>query len=230
MYHGKLPGTVLDSFPYRVCGTWVGIDDVMRKEMNAMQAYFPANPEDLRFVEPDTGFKAPPDTAKNPLFQFNKQACEQLLKPIDSLEGTAKKKIKTGVMRIVPKGLDFEFVDTLGQRGNVVLFRTNAKNKIVSYREDFFLAQHTPQGWELIMLDFHHKNMCSIRIPWFTGYNDGAKSAKAFQASLKALSPKLKPLLNKEGKIIGVSTSMTPEEVVELMKKSDTEPVNFHRY
>lgn len=230
VYHTALPGKAIDSFPYRVCGTWVGIDDVMRKELNAMQAYFPANPDDLRYVEADTAFKAPPDTAKNLLLAFNKPACEILLKPIDSLEGNAKKKIKTGVLRIVPKGLDFEFMDTLGQRGSLAILRLDAKNKLFSYQEDLFLAQHTAQGWELIMLDFHHKNLLSIRLPWFTGYDENAGSVKQFQLSMKSTSPKLKPVLNKEGKIVGMSTSMKPEEIVELMKRSDTDPIHLHRY
>ncbi len=230
VYFNQLPGTVIDSFPHKVCGTYIGLDDILRKEMTERQSVFPPNPDDLRYVEANTEFETPPDTVKNPLLQFNKLSCEKLLKPIDSLESIAKIKIKVAVMRIIPAGLDFEYMDSTGFRSSIPLFRTDANNKITSYKEDFFLAQKTKDGWELIMIDFHHKNLLSLRLPWFTGYDDKSKDAKAFQASMLKTSKGFKALLSKEGKIIGLTAVMKPEEVIELFKKADTDPINFHRY
>ncbi|MCC7301614.1 MAG: hypothetical protein IT233_03135 [Bacteroidia bacterium] len=230
VYHSSLPGKPLDSIPYSVCGSWVGIDDVMKRELNQMQLWFPPNPDDLKYVVADTSFHSPSDTAKNKLFAFNKQSCEQFLRPIDSLEGTAKRRIKVGVIRIIPGGMDFEFMDSTGLRASLPLFRLGENVKVISFKEDYFIAQKTVLGWELLMLDIHHKNLMSIRIPWFTAYDEKATTPDAFRNSMKSTCPKLKPVLNKEGKIIGLSAALKPDEIIDLLRNSNTDPINLHRY
>src|SRR3972149_3976589 len=94
VYFPQVPGTVIDSFPYKVCGSYLGFDDIIRKEMSEKQALFPNHPDDLKYVEAKTDFEQSPDTGKNVLLKFNKLSCEKLLAPIDSVEGLAKRKIK----------------------------------------------------------------------------------------------------------------------------------------
>ncbi len=229
VYFTEIPGTVIDSLPKSVCGSFIGLEDI-RKEMKNMQEKFPSNPGDVDFVEFDTTGSGAYDTTRSTVLNLNKLACGSWIAPIDSIEQQAKRKIAFGVIRVVRNGINFDFMDSLGVRSEITLVKTGPETKLSKWREDYFIAQKTKWGWELVMLDFHHKDLLSIRLSWFDKYNDKAKSEKDFMKSLSYLGTKFKTVKDKDGKILGVSATLKPDEVVELFKKADMTPMDICRY
>jgi hypothetical protein len=152
------------------------------------------------------------------LCSFNDLVSAKLCSDIDKNRPT---KPVAGMLKITYDRIFFIAVDSLGNNIRDTLLSINSSVLLTKYAEKYFLNFKTEHGWEILQLEIWEHKFLSIRPFYFTSYNKCAKNVLELTASTENIYPGLKPILNKEKKIIGFKASINPKLVVAQFKKSE---------
>lgn len=131
-------------------------------------------------------------------------------------------KLKAGMINISYDRIMFIQADSLGNNFRDTLITLGTSVLLTKYSGRYFLNFKTLLGWEILQLDVWENKFLSVRPFYFTGYNDCTKSISELTASTAAIYPDLKPVLNKEKKVIGFKAVMDAKLLLEKFKRSES--------
>ncbi|MFH1004163.1 MAG: hypothetical protein V1781_01490 [Bacteroidota bacterium] len=128
---------------------------------------------------------------------------------------------KDGIAKIAYDKVIVIGIDSTGVNYYDTLIRLNNNVLLTKYSGKYFLNLKTPFGWEIAQLEIWEKDFLSIRPFYFTNYNECAKTVAELTASTKNIYPDMKPILNKNKKVIGFKAMMVPKLLLNGFKKSE---------
>ena len=165
--------------------------------------------------------------------ELNKKECDSIFGSFCSLNELISSKLGStidkmgptkpvaGIVKITYDRIFFIAVDSLGNNLRDTLLSLSPTVLLTKYSGKYFLNFKTPFGWEILQMDMWENKFLSARPFYFTDYNDCSKNISELTASTKNIYPNLKPILNKEKKVIGYKAVLNTKLLLDKFKKSE---------
>ncbi|HEY4799007.1 MAG TPA: hypothetical protein VII99_08030 [Bacteroidia bacterium] len=242
VYFDKPIGTKVPGFDTLVEGNYIPLKDALYKLQedfskeykirydkiirNDNNAELQGGEKDMNLEDVKKIIGVNKDSAK---INFDSKKCDSLLQAItdfNSLEvlklaknGSAKPVV--GMIKFTYDRVFFIGLDSAGKSTKDTLFELSPDMLLTKYAEKYFLNLKTSYGWEILQLDVWENIFLSARPFYFTDYANCPKSIAELTASTQNIYPNMKPILNKEKKVIGYSASLNPKILLEKFKRSE---------
>jgi len=246
VYFDQPIGIKVQGFDTTISGNYLPLDDVVDKGTKEFSDKYKVKydkilPKDTGFFLEVNGKDINYDDVKDLLgvkkdsgkIELNKKECDSIFGSFCSFNELISSKLGSkidklgptkpvaGIVKITYDRIFFIAVDSLGNNLRDTLLSLSQTVLLTKYSGKYFLNFKTPFGWEILQMDMWENKFLSARPFYFTDYNDCSKNVSELTASTKNIYPNLKPILNKEKKVIGYKAVLNPQLLLDKFKKSE---------
>ncbi|MEK6616671.1 MAG: hypothetical protein AABZ32_11290 [Bacteroidota bacterium] len=240
-------GTKVQGFDTTIAGNYILLDDVIDKGTKEFSDKYKVKYD--KILLRDTGFSLEVNNGKDVNYndvknildvkndsgkmELSPKNCDSIFHSfcffnelISSKLGTdidrkAPSKLMAGMVKITYDKIFFIAVDSLGNNSRDTLLSLSPSVLLTKYSGNYFLNFKTEYGWEIMQMNIWENKFLSARPFYFTGYNDCAQNVSELTSSTKNIYPNLKPILNKEKKVIGYKAVLNSKLLLDKFKKSE---------
>ena len=238
-------GTKVQGFDTTIAGNYIPLDDVIERGTKEFSEKYDVgydkivlkgfsvevNGKELNYEDLKTlaGLASKDSTKK----EFSDAECDSLFDLICDFNSLASAKLGSRIDKMGPSNaraamvkisydrIFFITVDSAGNNSRDTLLSLDQKIILTKYSGKYFLNFKNDYGWEIMQLDVWENKFLSVRPFYFASYNGCSKSISELTASTKNIYPDLKPILNKEKKVVGYKAILAPKLLLEKFKKSE---------
>ena len=239
-------GTKVQGFDTTISGNYIPLDDVIDKGTREFSDKYKVkydkilpkdtglsmevNEKDVNYDDVNKILGVKNDSGK---IGFNKKDCDSIFSLLCSFNELISAKLgsridkmgpskpKAGMIKITYDKIFFIATDSIGNNSRDTLLSLGPSILLTKYSGNYFLNFKTEYGWEIMQMDIWENRFLSARPFYFTGYDNCAKNVPELTASTKNIYPGLKPILNKEKKVIGYKAVLNPKLLLDKFEKSE---------
>lgn len=246
VYFDKPIGMKMQGFDTLLAGNYLPLDDVIEKGKKEFSDKYDVHYD--RIIKKDSGYSlevngkevnyeevkeligTKNDSGK---VSFDLSKCDSIFKTFCSFNSLVTARLGNdidkigpvkpviGIIKITYDRILFIGVDSAGANIRDTILQLSPKVVLTKYSGKYFLNFSTPYGWEIVQLDAWENKFLSSRLFYFTDYNACSSTVPELTASTKNIYPSLKPILNKEKKVIGYKAVLVPKLLLEKFKRSE---------